>query len=194
MFSNHREIELKVLSSKIYTIAWSNSGTMLAAGDYEGKVRIWKPESTKESFELVKNNSHVTKLCWSPTNEEHLAVATFDKILNIFNVSKKAPVNVFHTFGGNINMSWSPDGKYLAVGNRDDCLTIYNLQTGATLSHTKFNFEINEMCWDNSVSEFFLATGKGPILVFKFPEMTQLRELSGHITNCYSIDMDPSVS
>ncbi|PVU88250.1 hypothetical protein BB561_005956 [Smittium simulii] len=192
MFSKYRQIKLKGPKSKIYSVSWNKSGSMLAAGAYDGKVCIWNPETTKEFYELAGNSSHVTQLCWNPAVEDQLAIATFDKTVKIWNVVTKTLFKVLQTSGGNINMTWSPDGQYLAVGNREDWLSIFNIKTGALQSHTHYGTEINEIRWDNTVSKLFVATGRGPILVFKYPEMSKMVELVGHTSNCYSLAIDPT--
>ncbi|PVU99284.1 hypothetical protein BB559_000844 [Furculomyces boomerangus] len=192
MFSNYKQISIKGPTSKIYSIGWSRDGKYLAVGTLDGKIRAWKPESSvKEYIDLAGHSTHVTQLIWSPVSNDLLATTSLDKTLRIWNITTKSQVQLIQTPGGNINMSWSPDGECIAVGNKDDWLSIIHLKTGKISFHKNFNMEINEMCWDVTSKRLFLSTGKGKINVLSYPKMELVHELEGHTSSCYSLAKDP---
>ncbi|PRQ19393.1 putative transcription factor WD40-like family [Rosa chinensis] len=43
--------------------------------------------------------------------------------------------------GENINITYKPDGTHIAVGNRDDELTILDVQKFKPIHKRKFNYE-----------------------------------------------------
>jgi THO complex subunit 3 len=45
----------------------------------------------------------------------------------------------------NINFSWSPDGNYIAVGNRSDIITIYDAHNQTHITKLKINAEVNTL-------------------------------------------------
>jgi WD40 repeat protein len=44
---------------------------------------------------------------------------------------------------GTINCVWSPDGNFIALGNRNDVVSIFDLRTGTIMSSYRFLYEVN---------------------------------------------------
>lgn len=69
--------------------------------------------------------------------------------------------------GENINITWSPDGRTIAVGNKEDLITFIDMRTLKPISEQQFNFEVNEMSWNNESDLFFLTNGLGCVYVLR---------------------------
>lgn len=69
--------------------------------------------------------------------------------------------------GENINITWSPDGHTIAVGNKEDLITFIDMRTFKPISEQQFNFEVNEMSWNNESDLFFLTNGLGCVYVLR---------------------------
>ena len=61
--------------------------------------------------------------------------------------SNKA-VTVVNTKGENINITWSPDGQTIAVGNKEDLVTLIDSRTYKVKAERQFKFEVNEISWN----------------------------------------------
>ena len=81
------------------------------------------------------------------------------------------PVTSITTKGENINITWSPDGKTIAVGNKDDLVTFIDAKTHKIRTEKQFRFEVNEISWNVENSLFFLTNGQGCIEVLTWPEL-----------------------
>lgn len=68
--------------------------------------------------------------------------------------------------GENINIRWSPDGKTIAVGNKEDLVTFIDTHTGLKFIEKQFPYEVNEISWNNNGNLFFITNGQGSIPVF----------------------------
>jgi THO complex subunit 3 len=95
------------------------------------------------------------------------------------------------TSGENINIAWSPDGKYVAVGNREDCITTLDVRTHRTVGSTKFDFEVNEFAWSRDGTQFFITTGLGTVEMLSFPSWEARHTLAAHTAGCYCLALDP---
>lgn len=95
------------------------------------------------------------------------------------------------TSGENINIAWSPDGRHVAVGNREDCITTLDVRTHRTVGATKFDFEVNEFGWDRSGALFFVTTGLGTVEVLAYPSWEARHTLAAHTAGCYCLAFDP---
>lgn len=75
--------------------------------------------------------------------------------------------HVFLSKGENINITWSPDGHTIAVGNKEDLITFIDMRILKPISEQQFNFEVNEMSWNNESDLFFLTNGLGCVYVLR---------------------------
>jgi THO complex subunit 3 len=99
--------------------------------------------------------------------------------------------HTIQTKGENINVCWSPDGQAVAVGNKEDLVTIIDMKTYKIVREEQFKYEVNEMSWDRSGSQFYLTNGLGCIVVLSYPDLTHLHTIPAHPANCICIDFDP---
>ena len=95
------------------------------------------------------------------------------------------------TSGENINLAWSPDGRQVAVGDREDCVTVLDVRTHRATGTNKFPFEVNEFAWDASGSRFLITSGHGTVEVLSYPGLDALHSLAAHTAGCYCLDTDP---
>ena len=109
------------------------------------------------------------------------------------------------TKGENINIDWSPDGKTIAVGNKEDLgaypthvkgidhmvkewcfkflarpffpVTFVDFKTQKIRKEEAFKFEVNEISWNVENDLFFLTNGQGCVHVHNYPDMELMTTL-----------------
>ncbi len=69
------------------------------------------------------------QLCWHPSHPDLLATASGDKSVRIWDGRQSKCAANIHTKGENINIDWAPDGKTIAVGNKEDLVTFIDAKT-----------------------------------------------------------------
>jgi len=131
-------------------------------------------------------------LCWDPTHPDRLATASTDRTVKIWDARSAKCVQSIATTGENINISWSPDGTQLAVGNKSDVVAWIETRKFKVIKSTKFPFEVNEIGWNNDGDLFFLTTGIGTIEVMKYPDVKLTRQMQAHTANIFCIEFDPT--
>lgn len=94
---------------------------------------------------------------------------------------------ILRSLGENLNITWSPKGETIAVGNKDDLISFIDCKTYKIKAEKQFKFEVNEICWDNSGDNFFLTTGLGTVQVLDYPGLRKVDELEAHTANCIAI-------
>ncbi len=94
--------------------------------------------------------------------------------------------------GENINICWSPDGKCVAVGNKEDLIAFIDTRTYRFTSEKQFKFEVNEISWNNSGDLFFITTGSGTILILNYPSLEEVHTIEAHLANCICLEFDKS--
>ena len=101
------------------------------------------------SFKKSKENTYrghtgsVDQLCWHAFNADLLSTASGDKTVRIWDIRSGKCSSVTNTKGENINITWSPDGKTIAVGNKEDLVTFIDTRTNKIRAEEQFNFEVN---------------------------------------------------
>jgi len=98
-------------------------------------------------------------LCWHAFCPELLSTASGDKTVRIWDTrTQKCTANI-STRGENINISWSPDGNTIAVGNKEDLVTFIDARVMKIRAEEQFNFEVNEISWNKDSDTFYLTNG-----------------------------------
>lgn len=107
---------------EITSVAFGPNSAWVATGSRDNSVRIWKIGESKEAYPLILNNNAgwVIGLALSPDGK-WLATAGFDRSIRLWPCDYfSAPPIILPKGGETIGqIAFSPDGKYVIVGERD---------------------------------------------------------------------------
>lgn len=127
----HGDIELDLAADlsrhqkAVNVVKWSPNGELLASGDDESFVIIWKLKSDSEPLNIL-----------DPTNDQDKEVWITLKVL-------RGHVEDIY------DLSWSPDSQYLITGSVDNSAMLWDVQKGKRLStlndHKGF---VQGVAWD----------------------------------------------
>jgi len=173
---------------------WNCLGTRLASGSVDQTTRIWNIDHKglhAPEIELKGHSDGVDQLCWNPLHPDLLGTASGDKTVRIWDAKASKCIQTIQTKGQNINIAWSPDSYYIAVGNKKDVVSIIDTRTYKIIRDQKFNFEVNEMAWNRTSEYFLLTTGNGTLEIVKFPSLDRLHSIEAHTGHCYCVEFDP---
>jgi len=176
---------------KVHSVAWNMDGRRLASGSVDKTARVWTVDGEAKDVELRGHTDSVDQLTWDPTHPDRLATACGDKTVRIWDVRSGKCTNTITTPGENINVTWSPDGKTIAVGNRADELCFIDMKQVKIGMTKKFGYEVNEIAYEPAGEFLFITTGQGTIEILKCPTMDLYRKQLAHTSNCYCMDFDP---
>ncbi|KAH8858051.1 THO complex subunit 3 [Schistosoma japonicum] len=162
---NSRVKDFSGYGGKIHTLGWNNSGSRLASGSSDKLVNIYALESTRltKVHSFRGHNESVDQLCWHPSDNDIVATVGADGAIRLWDCrTKKDPITA-QCKGENINLAWSPDARYIAVGSKTD------------LAHP-----VNAMCLQFSPTGHQFAVGSADALVsiWDANEFVCLRTLS----------------
>ncbi|KAF8454536.1 WD40-repeat-containing domain protein [Terfezia claveryi] len=122
----------------ILSLAWDEFGERLASGDARGRIAIWRHSNVTPSFIVQAHGSQVSQLLWQPIRSPQSLVSMageissearilasrsdMDTVIKLWsvNTSDTTPPTVFLELlhdSSVCNMSFSPDGKYIATGS-----------------------------------------------------------------------------
>lgn len=201
-FKNLHSREYQGHKKKVHSVAWNSNGTKLASGSVDQTARVWTIEphghSKVKDLELKGHTDSVDQLCWDPKHSDLVATASGDKSVRLWDARSGKCTQQAELSGENINITYRPDGTHIAVGNRDDELTILDVRKfNKSLYKRKFSYEVNEIAWNMSGDLFFLTTGLGTVEVLSYPlekmqnDLKPVDTLTAHTAGCYCIAIDP---
>lgn len=170
------------------------SFSILRLGSFDKTVVIFSLNQDKliKDYTLKGHTGSVDQLCWHPTHPYQLCTASLDRTVRVWDVRSNRPTATINTKGENINICWSPNGQTIAVGNKDDLVTLIDTKTYKIRSEQGFKFEVNELSWNNDNDKFFLTSGSGHVHILNWPEMKNQLTLNAHPATCICIEFDPT--
>lgn len=107
-------------------VAWDPRGRSLAFSSGRG-VGFWVKETGALSLS-APNPSTVTDLAWNPKGTA-VAASCYGGA-RIFRPGVPEPIREYPWKGSSLALAWSPDGKYLAAGQQDQEVHLWETATG----------------------------------------------------------------
>lgn len=130
-------------------MGWNCDGRRLASGSFDKSVAIFSLDRDRLGKDTTfrGHTGSVDQLCWHATMPDLLSTASGDKTVRIWDVRAGKCSTIINTKGENINITWSPDGNTIAVGNKEDLVTFIDTRTHKVCAEEQFNFEVNVRRW-----------------------------------------------
>ncbi|KAK0550583.1 hypothetical protein OC846_003598 [Tilletia horrida] len=168
-------------------LAATVAANQAAALEERSVIRIWTPEHSVDSrstIELRGHTDHIEQVQYHPHSLDILASTGWDKTVKVWDTrisaseGKKPSKHVLdiQTRSRNLNMKYHPSGNYIAIGDRMDDVTLYDLRTGKELGYICKDelFQINRFTWSSSGDLFFLTCGNGEIRILNSRSLSAL--------------------
>ncbi|CAI2332011.1 unnamed protein product [Caenorhabditis sp. 36 PRJEB53466] len=127
----------------------STEHNLLASGDCEGRITIWKQLDTpapppqdemppnKENwvrFKVLNHNSDVNALCWNPDGTQVASVSN-DHTLAVHEALTGKRLISVGNFRSPSGVSWDPRGKYLVTMSSDRRMDLIDAVKGTRIKH-----------------------------------------------------------
>lgn len=119
-------------------ISFSRDGTQLAGGCDDGRLHVWNLATRKRVTLLRHRYAWLDSLSWAPDGHR-LACVQLDEPPNprirIWDTDSGQLIRALTgEAGGSRSVDWSPDGRYLATGDQEQTVRIWDPETGRMLA------------------------------------------------------------
>lgn len=134
-----RQTALTGHNERVFTVAYSPDGQLLASGGYDNNVRLWNPITGEPIGEPLAGHSNwVRRVVFSP-EEELLASTSYDNSVILWDISNaatgQAPTRLSFLRGHRdavnaavfIPSANPADGRFLATASRDRTIVIWDI-------------------------------------------------------------------
>jgi len=189
-----RTKEFSAHNSKAHCVSWNCTGKYIASGslDKTACIQSFKDERLSRDFSLKGHEDAVDQIAWHPSDPNSIATVSTDKTLRLWDIrTPTKTVACIATKGEVINMNWKADGSTIALGNKDDLVSFVDLKTHKIQSDKQFDFEVNEIAWNTTDSNFYVTSGNGAIHVLSYPALLPLLEVPAHTAHCICLKFSP---
>lgn len=151
---------------------WSPDGTMLAVGGWEPNTQIWSPSG--ELLETVNIDSVDGNIVWSPDGD-FVAANSVESVF-VWSIRAGKQEVALHqeialgqlTSGGRVTgLSWSPDGKWIALGSWDGRISVWNMETyELTYTLRGHTQGVHSLQWTPDSSKLFSASYDNTVVIW----------------------------
>jgi WD40 repeat protein len=118
--------------AEVWNTAFNSQGTLLAAGSFDGTVRIWDRTTGKLSREFGGHNGQVNLLAFSPDGSL-LAYCDYTS-LYIWDIQTGNSIAILPIIGNLQSLVFGPDGKTLAYGGIGMSVRLWDIVTKQELT------------------------------------------------------------
>jgi len=120
--------QLRGGNNKIYSVAFSPDGRLLATGTVNKVAYLWERSGTRLVHRLEGHGKFVWSVSFSPDGEL-LATSSGDMSIFFWEVASGRPVRRLWAGDSLYTACFSPDGRRLAAGSHNRCLYLWDLDT-----------------------------------------------------------------
>jgi WD40 repeat protein/serine/threonine protein kinase len=107
------------------SLTWSPDGTLLASGEYTGKIAVWDGVTGKHRLTFQGHSVLLHTLAWAPEGTR-LASASGDGTIRVWDARTGKSTLILKVDTAPVRfLAWSPDGTQLAAVDTSMAVTIY---------------------------------------------------------------------
>uniref|UniRef100_A0A5F9C5H0 Fizzy and cell division cycle 20 related 1 n=1 Tax=Oryctolagus cuniculus TaxID=9986 RepID=A0A5F9C5H0_RABIT len=212
-----RLCDLSVEGDSVTSVGWSERGNLVAVGTHKGFVQIWDAAEDKKLLVLEGHMARVGAMAW---NAEQLSSGSLDRVILQRDI-RSPPLQAERRLQGHrqevCGLKWSTDHQLLQYtehlaaakaiswsphqhgllasggGTADRCIRFWNALTGQLLQCIDTGSQVCNLAWSKHASELVSTHGysQNQILVWKYPSLTQVAKLTGHLYRVLYLAMSP---
>jgi DNA-binding SARP family transcriptional activator len=116
----------------VFSTALSPDGELLAAGDDNGQVQLWRVSDGQPLLSIQAHESWIKSIAWSPDGQV-LASSSADQKIQLWNRSGQCLQTLQGHIGWIRSISWRADGQAIVSASADQTVKVWDTTTGVCL-------------------------------------------------------------
>ncbi|MBD3887495.1 pentapeptide repeat-containing protein [Phormidium tenue FACHB-886] len=173
-------------------VAFSPDGQLLATGDTNRELRLWRVADGKNLLICQGHRNWVWSVAFSP-NGQFLVTGSDDKTIKLWDVQtgqclqtlQEAPHQVW-------SVAFSPDGQFLASGSESSVVKLWNLKTGECCArlegHTNW---VRSVAFSPNGQTLANGSEDGTVKLWDLQSGKCSKTLQGHQAGVWSVAFSP---
>jgi WD40 repeat protein len=134
-------------------VSWSPDGKYIASGDQTSDpnrtatIHIWEVATGKTLFVYQGHRNGIYAVAWS-SNGQLIASSGYDGTLQIWEAANGTSLATHSGFAFLFGLSWSPDGKYVAVGSQNKLVLVVESRSGDVFTSYRGHSDwVKDVAW-----------------------------------------------
>ncbi|XP_017786330.1 PREDICTED: cell division cycle protein 20 homolog [Nicrophorus vespilloides] len=191
-------------SARVGSLAWNNY--VLTSGCRSGQILHHDVRQREHIVATIPGHTQeVCGLKWS-TDGRYLASGGNDNVLNIWQGVSGAhhtgttPLHVFTAHQAAVKaLAWCPWQQHVLAsggGTADRHIRFWNCNTGVCVNSVDTKSQVCALLWSTNYKEIVSGHGfaNNQLIIWKYPGMTKVTELTGHTARVLHLAMSPDGS
>lgn len=118
----------------VLSVAFSPDGELLAAGDADGQIWVWRIANCTQLYTCKGHSSRIPTLAFSPDGQT-LVSGSYDQTVRVWDTSDGRCLKVLQGHSSWVrSVAFHPEGQMLASGSDDHTIKLWNVETGQCLT------------------------------------------------------------
>lgn len=167
------------------SVAWNPDGRILASGNSDGTLTLWRAETGKLLRTFTGHSNGVSSVAWNPDGKT-FASGSWDGGVKIWSLQNDRELTSLNrqSIGGVSSVDWNPDGKVLAFASPDGSLTLYDttIQSFKTLNPAREDIKngIYSVAWNPNGKTIASGSEDGAVSIWDVGTGRLVKTLIGH--------------
>jgi WD40 repeat protein len=119
--------------SNILDLAYHPDGTILAASDSSGQIRLWRIGDWQCLGICEGHTNWVRRICFSPDGKYLASACDGDRSIRLWDASDGTCLRVIGAGEVSFGASFSADGRYIASGTVEGMVRVWEVESGACI-------------------------------------------------------------